>query len=75
MNRHRDAVAAYVRGHDRVWPVERMRAGSADPREDDPEIEWSPVPAPASIGVGVATSLRFHSGPGTRRSLEAAHED
>lgn len=75
MSRYRDAVAAYIRGHDRALPVERLRAGSADPREDDREIEWSPVPASASFGVGVATTLRFHSGPGTRRSLEAADED
>ena len=75
MSRYREAMAAYVRGHDRVWPVDRMRGGAPDPRESEPEIEWSPAPPPPSIGVGVARSLHFHKGPGTRRSLEAARED
>lgn len=76
MSRYRDAMAAYVRGHDRVWPVERMRGG-ARPYDSPPEIEWGAVSVPPSIGVGVASSLRFHSGPGSRRAVagEAGHDD
>jgi hypothetical protein len=76
MSRYRHAMAAYVRGHDRVWPVELMRGG-APPHDSPPEVEWGAVSAPPSIGVGVASSLEFHSGPGSRRAVAdgAGHDD
>lgn len=76
MSRYRAAMAAYVRGHDRVWPVELMRGGP-EPDAAPPEVEWGAVPAPPSFGVGVASSLRFHSGPGNRGAAtdEAGHGD
>lgn len=61
--RHRSAAAAYVRGHDRGWQVERMRDGKAE----ETEIEWSPTPGTPRFGVGVARSLEFHRGPGKLR--------
>jgi hypothetical protein len=76
MSRYRDAMAAYVRGHDRVWPVERMRGGS-EPDASPTEVEWGAPPTQPSLGVGVASSLQFHSGPGTRRAAthRAGHDD
>ena len=61
----RTAVAAYVRGHDRVWGVARMRGEPPSP--EPPSIEWSGPPAAARFGVGVASEPEFHRGPGKGR--------
>jgi hypothetical protein len=65
--RHRSAVAAYVRAHDRIWDVDRMRGGDAPAASD--AIEWHTPPATPSFGVGVALLLEFHCGPGNRRPV------
>lgn len=61
--------AAYVRGHDRVWGVDRMRGvaeGDGEVEVKEEVVEWSSGPGPASFGVGVARTLEFHHGPGSR---------
>jgi len=62
--RFRPVIASYVRGHDRVWEVERMRAGASAAGE--PAVEWGRVPTPARFGVGVARTLDFQRGPAMR---------
>lgn len=62
--RVRSVVASYVRGHDRVWDVARMRGGPA-PAAEAP-VEWGGAPAPARFGVGVARALDFGRGPAIR---------
>ncbi|MFV1986304.1 MAG: hypothetical protein ACC682_03440 [Gemmatimonadota bacterium] len=63
--RYRSAVAAYVRGHDRVWEISRMRGESLP--EEPGAVEWSAPRAAPRFGVGVASSLQFHRGPGNLR--------
>ncbi|MDX1392886.1 MAG: hypothetical protein R3195_00790 [Gemmatimonadota bacterium] len=62
----RRAVAAYVRGHDRVWSLTRMRGIESDVGESG--IEWSDAPVPPRFGVGVAREIEFHRGPGRARA-------
>ena len=62
--RYGPIFAAYVRGHDRVWGVERMRGVTEGAGEA--VVEWSSGPGPASFGVGVARTLEFHHGPGSQ---------
>jgi len=69
--RHRSAVAAYVRGHDRVWDLDRMRGGDAPAASD--AIEWRAPPDAPSFGVGVASPLEFHRGPGSLRPVAGEH--
>lgn len=64
--KYRAAAAAYIRGHDRIWEVDRMRGGLA---AVEPPIEWSAPPPPPSFGVGVAVELEFHRGPGNLRRV------
>jgi len=59
--RFRSVVASYVRGHDRVWDVARMRGGPAPASE--PHVEWGGTPARPRFGVGVARTLDFGRGP------------
>ena len=70
--RYRSAVAAYVRGHDRVWPIDRKRGGLANSADSSNEIEWSSPPAAPSFGVGVARALGFERGPGNARADRAS---
>ena len=65
---HRDALAAYIRGHDRVLELDRMRGRSAGHADDEgTDVKWSDPPPSPSFGVGVASTLRFERGPGNLR--------
>lgn len=66
--RIRDAVEAYRRGHDRVWPNDRMRALPSPAPDDEPE--FTPPPSPPRFGIPVARTLDFQRGPDTWRIRE-----
>jgi len=74
--RYRAAMAAYVRGHDRIWDLERKRGGADSGDETKVEsVEWSGAPESPSFGVGVARSLRFERGPGNARPDDPTGSD
>ena len=62
----RDALRAYVRGHDRVWQCQAKFDNST--REAAPKIEFGGVPSPPQFGIAVPSLLEFQRGPDIWRS-------
>ena len=65
----RDALQAYVRGHDRVW--ERRAKFEDCPRASETEIEFGKLPAQPRFGVAVPRLLEFQRGPAIWRDHSA----
>jgi hypothetical protein len=72
----RDALRAYVVGHDRVATTESEMTHAPGPDSDAPgpdsdvvwDGEWTdPSDEPARYGVGIPDRLEFHRGPATWR--------
>lgn len=68
--RYRSVIAAYVRGKDRVWEVDRMRAATTP--EAGSRVEWGRIPGSPRFGIGVARTLDFERGPAMRTDGGAA---
>lgn len=65
----RDALRAYVVGHDRVVETESKMIPDAEPESEVVwDAEWTDLSnEPARYGVGIPDRLDFHRGPATWR--------
>lgn len=69
----REALRAYVTGHDRVASTESEVDRGADVKSEfAADLEWTnPSDEPARYGVGIPDRLEFHRGPATWREDRA----
>ena len=68
----RDALRAYVMGHDRVVETESKMTRDAEPESKVVwDGEWTDLSnEPARYGVGIPGRLDFHRGPATWRERD-----